>query len=196
MILRPSTTSVPLSPVQTPYSSRFTAASAVARVRANPIYGWPLWVEFRTVWCIFPNGTHLVLGFLDYGSVIRYIKAGGDLHGPGKTPGGLGPVAPPWSQFDFVMGEYKNNGSHYVNIWASLYPAPFAKSFVNNLNLWMPSGAEPGPAMPLDWAKSFSAAGPQGYRNFTAQYVSIVPCPNKIGPDYDSKDFGFPDLSP
>lgn len=165
MILRPSTTSVPLSPLQTPYSSRFTASSAVARVRENPIYGWPLWVEFGTIWAIFSNGVHLVLGFLDYGSAIRYIKAGGALQGEQQygTPT-LVPVAPPWSQFDFVMAEYsipESSEDNYVNIWASLYAAPFATSFINSLGLGSPDLAQPGPAMPLDWAKSFSAAGPR-----------------------------------
>ena len=82
------------------------------------------------------------------------------------------PIAPPFSQFDFLMTDTYKEGGHYMELYASLNAAPFAVHFLESIGGYIdPSG---GPAMPVSYARSFAAGTSTGNQKFRAQYVRIV----------------------
>jgi hypothetical protein len=83
------------------------------------------------------------------------------------------PIAPPFTQFDFLMVDrHVGSNQHYALIYASLTVAPFAVNFVKSLPAYI--GFTGGPCMPVGYAQSFTAATSTGNKRFRAQYIKIA----------------------
>jgi hypothetical protein len=105
----------------------------------------------------------------DFWIAITYIASGSFGGYYSTTPM---PIAPPFSQFDFLMTDTYKEGGHYMELYASLSAVPFAVHFLESIGGYIdPSG---GPAMPVGYAQSFTAGTSTGNRKFIAQYVRIA----------------------